>query len=331
MNTNLRTVPFGRTGMDITRVGFGAWAAGGAWRWGWGAQDDDASIAAIHRALELGINWIDTAPVYGWGHSEEVVARALASYSDADRPYVFTKCGMRREPDGEAFTTGTPAWVREEVENSLRRLKVERLDLLQMHWPTDDESTIEDYWGTMIALRDEGKVAHIGLCNHRPDELDVAEAMAHVETMQPPFSAVRRETAAEILPWCQAHDTGVIVYSPMQAGLLTGAFSRDRLATLDETDWRRGDDEFTVNLDRNLELADAFGPVAERHGVTRSAAAAAWTLAWPGVTAAIVGARSAAQVDGWIQAAELELDDTDLAEIAAAITRTGAGSGPAMP
>lgn len=327
----MEKIAFGSTGMDITRVGFGAWAVGGAWRWGWGAQDDDDSVAAIHRALELGVNWIDTAPVYGWGHSEEVVARALAAYSDADRPYVFTKCGLRQEPDGEAFPTGAPEFVRQEVEASLRRLGVERLDLVQMHWPTRDSSTLEDYWGTLAQLRDEGKIAHIGLCNHRPDELDRAEAITHVETMQPPFSAIERTAAEEILPWCEAHGTGVIVYSPMQSGLLTGAFSRERLASLDPTDWRRADDEFTTHLDRNLALADAFGPVAERHGATRSAAAVAWTLAWPGVTAAIVGARSAAQVDGWIGAGDLVLDAEDLDAIATAIERTGAGSGPARP
>jgi aryl-alcohol dehydrogenase-like predicted oxidoreductase len=324
-------VPFGRTGMEITRVGFGAWAAGGPWVYGWGPQDDDDSIAAIRRALELGINWIDTAPVYGWGHSEEVVARALREMPEADRPYVFTKCGPSRQEDGEAFLHGTAERLRVETEASLRRLGVERLDLLQMHWPADDGVPVDDYWATMIALRDEGKVAHIGLSNHDVPQLEAAEAISHVETLQPPFSAIQREAGGDVIPWCADHETGVIVYSPMQAGLLTGAFSRERVESLAEGDWRRIDPDFTDGLDANLALADALLPVARKHGTTQGAVAVAWTLAWRGATAAIVGARSAAQVDGWIDAAELVLDSEDLDAIAAAIGSTGAGRGPDRP
>jgi len=324
-------VPFGRTGMDITRVGFGAWAVGGAWRWGWGSQDDDDSITAIRHAVELGLNWIDTAPVYGWGHSEDVVRRALEPFSAADRPYVFTKTGPERLESGESHMHGDAAYLRAETEASLRRLGVERLDLLQVHWLPDDGAAVDDYWGTLAALRDEGKVAHIGLSNHDVDQLAAAEAITHVETLQPPFSAIERGSAADVIPWCHEHETGVIVYSPMQAGLLSGSFAAERMATLDESDWRREDEEFTVHLERNLALADALRPIADAHDVSVGAIAIAWTLAWPGVTAAIVGARSAEQVDGWIAAADLVLDDADLDGVAAAIAETGAGRGPTRP
>ena len=319
-------VPFGRTGLDITRVGFGAWAVGGTW----GGQDDDDSIAAIRRAVELGVTWVDTAPVYGWGRSEDVVRRALEPFSEADRPYVFTKTAPERRGD-DAFMHGTADRLRAGVEESLRHLGVERLDLLQMHWPADDETPVEESWSTLIALRDEGKVAHIGVSNYDVDQLEAAEALSHVETLQPPFSAIERGSAADVLPWCADHGTGVIVYSPMQAGLLTGAMTRERVESLPEQDWRRDDDDFTVHLDRNLALADALRPVAEKHGTTRAAVAIAWTLAWRGVSAAIVGARSATQVEDWIGAADLVLDDADLDDVAAAIATTGAGSGPARP
>jgi aryl-alcohol dehydrogenase-like predicted oxidoreductase len=327
---SISRVPFGRTGMDITRVGFGAWAIGGAWQWGWGQVDDEESVGAVRRAVELGLNWVDTAPVYGWGHSEDVVRRALAVFSDTDRPYVFTK--TEPEPgDEESFMRGDAESLRRGVENCLRRLGVDRIDLLQVHWPPDDGTAVEDYWTTLGSLRDEGKVAHIGVSNHDVAQLERAEVITHVETLQPPFSAIERGSAADVIPWCHQHDTGVIVYSPMQAGLLTGSFTRDRLATLDPTDWRVRDDEFTVNLDRNLALAAALRPVADKHGTPVAAVAIAWTLAWPGVTAAIVGARRAAQVDGWIDAAGLGLDDEDLDAIASAIAATGAGTGPARP
>jgi aryl-alcohol dehydrogenase-like predicted oxidoreductase len=316
--------------MDITRVGFGAWAIGGAWQWGWGQVDDDESVAAVRRAVELGVNWVDTAPVYGWGHSEDVVRRALDVFSDAERPYVFTKTEPEAGAD-ESFMRGDADSLRRGVENSLRRLGVERIDLLQVHWPPDDESAVEDYWTTLAALREEGKVAHIGVSNHDIEQLDRAEAITHVETLQPPFSAIERGSAADVIPWCHEHGTGVIVYSPMQAGLLTGAFSRERFASLAEGDWRRGDDDFTTGLGANLALAVALLPVAEKHGTSQGAVAIAWTLAWRGTTAAIVGARSAAQVDGWIDAAELVLDSDDLDAIAAAIVATGAGAGPARP
>jgi aryl-alcohol dehydrogenase-like predicted oxidoreductase len=281
--------------------------------------------------VELGVNWVDTAPVYGWGHSESLVARALRDLPAADRPYVFTKTAPERRGDDDAFMHGTADRLRSGVEESLRLLGVERLDLLQMHWPADDGTEVEDCWTTLIALREEGKVAHIGLSNFDPAQLDAAEALTHVETLQPPFSAIRRESAADVIPWCAEHGTGVIVYSPMQAGLLTGAFSAERLAALPEQDWRRTDEDFTTGLAANLALADALLPIAEKHGVTRAAVAIAWALSWRGVTAAIVGARRPEQVEDWVDAGELVLDPADLDAVAAAITATGAGDGPIRP
>ena len=332
----LPTAPLGTTGMRITRVGFGAWAiGGGGWTFAWGAQDDADSIAAIRHAVERGINWIDTAAVYGLGHSEEVVARALRDMPARDRPYVFTKAGLVWDGQDRAAPprrVGDPLSIRREVESSLRRLDVERIDLYQMHWPAEDGTPLEHYWGTLTQLKDEGKVRAVGLSNHNAAQLDAAERIGHVDTLQPPFSAIRREVAAAELPWCNAHHTGVIVYSPMQSGLLTGAFSVARAARLGADDWRSRSPDFTgLGLRRNLALADALQPIAARHSTTVAAVAVAWTLAWPGVTGAIVGARSAAQVDGWIGAASLELTDSDLDEIAAALGRTGAGAGPARP
>jgi aryl-alcohol dehydrogenase-like predicted oxidoreductase len=333
---SLPTLPLGRTGMAITRVGFGAWAAGGGgWYFAWSHQDDDESVAAIRRAIEAGVNWIDTAAVYGLGHSEEVVARARADFAPADRPYVFTKCGVvgdERDRAAQPKRIGNPASIRRELEQSLRRLRVEQIDLYQMHWPPDDGTTIEEYWGTLLRLKEEGKIRAAGLSNHTAGQLDAAERVGHVETLQPPFSAIRREVAARELPWCREHDTGVIVYSPMQAGLLSGSFDAARAASLPSDDWRVRSPEFSGDaLQRNLRLADALGPIAERHGTTVASVAVAWTLAWPAVTGAIVGARRPSQVEGWIDAARLALTREDLAEIADAIDRTGAGAGPSRP
>ena len=332
----LPTAPLGTTGMRITRVGFGAWAiGGGGWTFAWGDQDDADSIAAIRQAIERGINWIDTAAVYGLGHSEEIVARALRDIPADDRPYVFTKAGLVWDEHDRAAPPrrlGDPLSIRREVEASLRRLDVERIDLYQMHWPAEDGTLLEDYWGTLLQLKEEGKVRAVGLSNHDFAQLEAAERLGHVDTLQPPFSAIRREVAAAELPWCAAHHTGVIVYSPMQSGLLTGAFSVTRATQLGADDWRSRSPDFTgQGLRRNLALADALRPIAERHGTTVAAVAVAWTLAWPGVTGAIVGARSPAQVDGWIGAAALALTDADLDEIAGAIKRTGAGTGPLRP
>jgi len=326
----------GRTDMHITPVGFGAWAIGGpGWAAGWGAQDDAQSIAAIRHAVERGVNWIDTAAIYGLGHSEEVVRAALKDIPAVDRPYVFTKCGLIwDESDRTAFPkmVGAPDSIRAEVEQSLRRLGVEQIDLYQMHWPARDGTPIEDYWRTLIDLKAEGKVRAVGLSNHNVEQLEAAERIGHVDTLQPPFSAIRREFAAAELPWCVAHDTGVIVYSPMQAGLLTGTFSQERVKALSPDDWRSRDTEFTGEpLQRNLKLAKALREIAEFRATTAAAVAVAWTLAWPGLTGAIVGARAPGQIDGWIEAATLTLSHSELEHIAAAIIATGAGYGPSLP
>jgi aryl-alcohol dehydrogenase-like predicted oxidoreductase len=333
---HLPTTRLGRTDMDITRVGFGAWAVGGGeWSTGWGAQDDRDSIAAIRHAVERGINWIDTAAVYGLGHSEEVVREALAGLPADRRPYVFTKCGfVWDERDRKAFPrpVAAPNSLRRELEASLRRLGVERIDLYQLHRPPGDGTPIEEYWGALLDMKREGKVRAVGLSNHNVAQLEEAEHLGHVDSLQPPFSAIRRGVAEAELPWCFGHDTGVIVYSPMQAGLLTGRFSVERAAALPANDWRSRSENFSGDtLVRNLRLADALVPIAHRHDATVPAVAVAWTLAWPGVTGAIVGARDPVQVDGWLDAARLQLTRDDLAEIAGAIEATGAGAGPSLP
>ena len=286
MTTSLPTARLGRTDMDLTRVGFGAWAiGGGGWAFAWGGQDDAESIAAIRAAVESGVNWIDTAAVYGLGHSEEVVAAALAGFAQADRPYVFTKGGLVWDPADRTAAprrVGAPASLRAEVEASLRRLRVDRIDLYQMHWPAEDGTPLEEYWQTFADLKREGKVRAIGLSNHDLCQLEAAESIANVDAIQPQFSLIHRDAADDVLPWAREHETGVIVYSPMASGLLTGAFTAARAATLDPGDWRRGHPDFTgAALTANLALADALRPVADRHGVTPAAIAVAWTLVLP--------------------------------------------------
>jgi aryl-alcohol dehydrogenase-like predicted oxidoreductase len=322
--------------MHVTRVGFGAWAIGGGdWAFAWGNQDDDASIAAIRHAVESGINWIDTAAVYGLGHSEEVVAAALAHLPEADRPYVFTKGGLVWDPANRSVAprrVGAPASLRAEVEASLRRLRVERIDLYQMHWPAEDGIPVEEYWQVFNDLKREGKIRAAGLSNHNIFQLEEADQIAAVDAIQPPFNLIHRDAADDVLLWAREHEAGAIVYSPMASGLLTGSFTAERAARLQPGDWRAGHPDFTAPaVSANLALADALRPVADRHGVTPAAVAVAWTLAFPGVTGAIVGARSPRQVDGWLPAATLELKDDDLSDIAAAIRATDAGTGPAFP
>ena len=249
----------GLTDMHITRVGFGAWAIGGAgWVAGWGRQDDSASIASIRHAIHRGINWIDTAAVYGLGHSEQIVRQALTGIPVSERPFVFTKCGIRwDETDRMAMPKkiGAAASIRGEAEASLRRLGVERIDLYQMHWPPDDGTPLEAYWQTLLDLKAEGKVRAVGLSNHDAAQLEAAERLGHVDTLQPPFSAIHRDVATAELPWCRAHDTGVIVYSPMASGLLTGAFTVERAKSLPKDDWRSRSADFTGDvLIRNLKV-----------------------------------------------------------------------------
>jgi aryl-alcohol dehydrogenase-like predicted oxidoreductase len=332
----LPTRPLGSSGLNITAVGFGAWAiGGGGWAFGWGPQDDTASLNAMRHALELGINWIDTAAVYGLGHSEELVGRLLRELPAGERPYVFTKGGLvwdERDPMAPARRVLRPESIRRECEASLRRLGVERIDLYQFHWPDEEGTPVEDSWAEMARLVEEGKVRAAGVSNFDVALLERCESIRHVDSLQPPFSLVSRDAAATTIPWCAEHDTGVICYSPMQSGLLTDGFSAARVSTLAEDDWRRRSPEFQPpRLERNIALRDALRPIAERHGTTVASVAVAWVLAWPGVSGAIVGARGPAQVDGWIRAATLELDAGDLDEIAAALERTRAGSGPVRP
>jgi len=332
----LPTRPLGSSGLDITTVGFGAWAiGGGGWAFGWGSQDDADSLAAMRHALELGITWIDTAAVYGLGHSEEVVGRLLRELPAGERPLVFTKCGLvwdERDRAAEPRRVLRPDSIRKECEASLRRLGVERIDLYQFHWPDETGTPVEDSWQTMVRLVEAGKVRAVGVSNFDVPLLERCAAIRHVDSLQPPFSLIRRDAPEREIPWCAEHDTGVIVYSPMQSGLLTDTFTAARVAALAPDDWRRRSAQFQQPaLGKNLALRDALNPIARRHGATVSAVAIAWTLAWPGVTGAIVGARTAAQVDGWIGAATLQLTVADLDEVAAAIVRTGAGTGPTRP
>ncbi|HSS16622.1 MAG TPA: aldo/keto reductase [Candidatus Dormibacteraeota bacterium] len=309
----MKTKRLGNSDLYITPVGFGAWAIGGAgWEFGWGDQDDKDSIAAIHRALELGVNWIDTAAVYGMGHSEEVVASALSSCSGT-RPYVFTKCGLLGDEQGYVHRNLRANSIRRECENSLRRLKVDAIDLYQIHWPSED---LEEGWGEMARLQKEGKVRWIGVSNFDASQLRRAERIAPVTSLQPPYSLVRREIEPDILPYCQSHGIGVIVYSPMQSGLLTGAMTRERVEKLPDSDWRSRDPEFREpKLSKNLALVERLRKVGQKYGAPPGQVAVAWVLRNPAVTAAIVGARSSQQVEQNVGAADLHLSDEDVAEI----------------
>jgi aryl-alcohol dehydrogenase-like predicted oxidoreductase len=336
MIATLPTRRLGSTELRLTPVGFGAWAiGGGGWAFGWGPQDDAQSIASIRHAVDQGVNWIDTAAVYGLGHSEEVVRQSLEGIPVNDRPYIFTKCGMvwdERRPDAPPRQVLEPGSIRRECEASLRRLGVEQIDLYQFHWPDQSGTRIEDSWEAMIRLVEEGKVRAAGVSNFDVPLLERCQAIRHVDSLQPPLSLIRRQAAEAEIPWCAAHKTGIIGYSPLQSGLLTDRFSEERVETMAEDDWRRRSPEFKPpRLGRNLALRDSIRPVAERHATTVSAVAIAWTLSWPGVTGAIVGARSPEQVDGWIGAATLELTREDLDEIARAVGSSSAGTGPALP
>lgn len=325
MQTNLPTRELGSTGMHVTAIGFGAWAIGGdGWKFGWGPQEDDDSIGAIHRALDLGINWIDTAAAYGFGHSEDVVARALAGM--ADPPYVFTKCALvpSGDPDGGTREDLSPASIVAECEASLRRLRVEAIDLYQIHWPSDEIADIDGAWDAMLGLVRAGKVRHIGVSNFDVTELERAARVGPVETLQPPYSLVKRDVETSILPYCREHGLGVIVYAPMQSGLLTGAMTAERARALPATDWRSRNPEFAQpRLARNLELVERLRAVGARYGRSAGEVAIAWTLRDPVVTGAIVGARTAAQLDGTIGAASLRLSVADLTEIEASASGLG--------
>ncbi|MGA9452140.1 MAG: aldo/keto reductase [Verrucomicrobiia bacterium] len=311
----MKTKALGNSDLAITPIGFGAWAIGGDWEFGWGAQDDAQSIAAIHRALELGINWIDTAPVYGLGHSEEVVSRALREWKGA-RPYVFTKCGMLWNAKGEISYSLRADSVRRECEASLRRLKTDVIDLYQIHWTADDLNETIQGWTALTALQREGKLRWIGVSNASVEEMQKLQSIARITSLQPPYSLIRRDVESAQLPWCERETVGVIVYSPMASGLLTGTMTRERIASLPKNDWRNKNDQFKEpKFSQNLKVVERLRAVGARHGRLPGEVAIAWTLRHPAVTGAIVGARNAKQVDGIIGAMDFRLTPLEIAEV----------------
>ncbi len=320
-NINIDNLPMnkrtlGNTNLSITTLGFGAWAAGGpGWEFSWGPQDDRDSIAAMHRAIDLGVNWIDTAAVYGLGHSEEVVAKALKGM--AERPYIFTKCAQIWDEKGKIIHSINAASVRKECESSLRRLQVETIDLYQIHWPIPDEE-IEEGWRTLVDLKREGKVRYIGVSNFTVAQLERAARVAPVSSLQPPYSLARPEVEKEILPYCEKHGIGVIVYAPMMSGLLTGTFTKERMNALAAEDHRHKNPQFhEPRLSRNLLLVEELRRIGKRHGASPGEVAIAWTLRLSAVTGAIVGGRSPAQVEGTIRAATLRLEPDDFSALEA--------------
>jgi len=306
----------GNSDLELTPIGIGAWAmGGGGWAFAWGPQDDDESIAAIHAALDHGVNWIDTAAVYGLGHSEEVVARALEGRSN--RPYVFTKCERIWGEDRLIAKSLKADSIRRECEASLRRLKVDAIDLYQIHWPEPDED-IEEGWSTLAKLKEEGKVRWIGVSNFNAKQLERARKIAPITSLQPPYSAISPEVDNEILPYCLRYNIGVIVYSPMKSGLLTGTMTRERIAVFPDDDFRKRAPAFQEpHLSRNLELADIMRRIGQRHGVSAGVVAIAWTLRNTAVTAAIVGMRSAKQAKGVLPGVQFRLSDEEFSEIEA--------------
>jgi len=314
--TQSKTTQLGHTGLEITGVGFGAWAiGGGGWEFGWGPQEDSQSVAAIHRALELGVNWIDTAAAYGFGHSEKVVGRALEGLSADERPYVFTKASLLEGPDRRVVHSLKRDSILREAHASLERLGVDAIDLYQIHWPIPAED-IEEGWSALAELKDDGLVRHIGVSNFDVEQLRRLQRIAPVETLQPQYSLIEREVERQVLPFAEGNGIGVIVYSPMGSGLLTGAMTRERIVSLPDDDWRKDDERFQEpSLSKNLELVERLSAVAERHDTAAGAVAIAWTLRNAAVDGAIVGFRSPEQVDPLIDAATLELSEDDITTI----------------
>lgn len=307
----------GYSDLELTTIGLGTWAMGGSWEWGWGAQDDAESINTIHCALDLGINWLDTAAAYGLGHAEEVVGRALKGRRD--QVIVATKGGQRWHEDGTTFRNSQPDGLRREIEASLRRLQTDYVDLYQIHWP-DLDTPVEESWAAMAEFVKEGKARYIGVSNYSVEQLRAIQPIHPVASLQPPYHLLDRHIEDEILPFCQANHIGVIVYSPMASGLLSGRFDTGRLAP---DDWRRKDEKFQEpDLSRNLAFVDALRPIAKRHGGTVGHLAVAWTLRHPAVTAAIVGARTVAQAEQLPGGGAMQLTDADMAEIEEAYRAT---------
>lgn len=312
----MQTTRLGGTGLEISRLGFGAWAAGGAeWRQGWSGQDDRDSVAAIERAIELGMNWIDTAPAYGWGHSERIVGQALRGLER--RPLLFTKCSAVRGGDGSVTFNLEPDSLRRELEGSLERLGTEAIDLYQIHRPLP-ERDLERAWETLASFKSQGLVRHIGVSNFTVSQLHRIGAISPVETIQPAYSLMQPEAASDVLPFAGEHDIGVIVYSPIGSGLLSGTMTRERFAALPANDWRKNDERFGPDKrERGYELVRRLRGVGQRRGVSPATVAIAWAMAHPAVDGAIVGLRNADQVDGIIRAGEIVLSDDELATLTA--------------
>ena len=308
------TKKLGNSDFHLTHIGYGAWAIGGGnWEFAWGSQDDDESLRTIERALDSGLNWIDTAAIYGLGHSEEVVGKALKHRSR--KPYVFTKCSMRWFPDGKIYRSLKAGSLQEEIENSLRRLCVDTIDLYQIHWP-NPEDELEEAWETLAKFQEEGKVRYIGVSNFNVDQMKRVQAIAPITSLQPPYSLLRRNIEEEILPFCREHNIGVINYSPMLSGMLTGKMTAERVRNMPDDDWRKRSPNFqSPKLERNLALAALLSEIGREHGVEAGVVAIAWTLRNPAITAAIVGARRPDQVDGVLPAATFRLSDADAARI----------------
>ncbi|MHA7635024.1 aldo/keto reductase [Corallococcus sp. M7] len=321
----MRKRRLGNSDMELTALGFGAWAiGGGGWAFAWGAQDDAQSIEAIQRALDSGINWIDTAAVYGLGHSEDIVARALKGRDT--RPYVFTKCGMVWDDQGKVSRRLKADSIRKECEASLRRLKVDAIDLYQVHWPVEAGAELEEGWTALAELQRQGKVRWLGVSNFNVSQLERVRGIAPVTSLQPQYSLIHRDIEDDLLPYCQTQGIGVIVYSPMASGLLTGAMTRERILGMPDDDWRRGSADFQEpKLSHHLSLVERMREVGARHGRSPAEVALAWTLRGPAVTAAIVGARSAKQVDGFIHAGDFRLTSEEVREVEEVL-----GSGSAM-
>ncbi|MBE3560862.1 MAG: aldo/keto reductase [Ktedonobacteraceae bacterium] len=311
----MQTRQLGTTDLHITPIGVGTWAiGGGGWTFAWGPQDDQQSIAAIRRALDLGINWIDTAAVYGFGHSEEIVGKAIKG-EGYERPYIFTKCGRVWNEQGEITGNLKASSIRREAEASLRRLGVDVIDLYQMHWPLPD-ADIEEGWEAMAQLQQEGKVRYIGVSNFSVEQMRRVQKIAPIASLQPPYSLIHPEAERDVLPFCQEQRIGVIVYSPMASGLLSGGMTKERVKSLPQDDWRKTDPDFQEpRLSRNLELAKLLGDIGYLHNIQAGAVAIAWTLRHPAVTGAIVGMRNPRQVDEILPAAEFRLKEIELQDI----------------
>ena len=331
--TSLKNVELGKTGIEITPIGLGTWAMGGPAFFGWGPQDDETSCKTILRAVELGINWLDSAAIYGLGHAETVVGKALAQLDEGERPAVFTKCGLVWDDSDEVVEpaqVGNARSVRRECEDSLRRLGVERIDLYQIHHPPEDGTRADEVWATLLELVDEGKIRAAGVSNYNVDQLKACNEIAFVNSVQVELSLIKRESASEVIPWCYENGSGVLVYSPIYSGMLSGTMSKQKLTNLPADDWRTTGKQFSEPmLSRNLAVAEELKKVAAELGQHPAAVAIAWTLAWSGVTGAIAGARNPEQIQPQLSAATLELPGSVLDRLADAIRSNGAGVGEA--